>query len=91
MSSEVYSDNWFSTNSATQVFVKIQTNTKLDNIQKQLVTAGNGFCSENERRLFFGLGENTKVDSLVIQWPSGIRQIIRHPAIDQEHKITETK
>ncbi len=36
MSSEVYSDNWFSTNSATQVFVKIQTNTKLDNIQKQL-------------------------------------------------------
>ena len=61
------------------------------NIQKQLITAGNGFCSENERRLFFGLGENTKVDSLVIQWPSGIRQVIKQPAIDQDHQIAETK
>ncbi|WP_445956907.1 ABC transporter permease, partial [Yeosuana sp.] len=36
MGKQVYSDSWSSTNSATQVFVKIQTNVILENIQKQL-------------------------------------------------------
>ena len=60
-------------------------------IQKQVVTGGNGFCSENQRRLFYGLGKNAKIDSLVINWPSGQYQVIRHPSVDQYHKITEPK
>jgi hypothetical protein len=31
----------------------------------------------------FGLGKTTKIDSLVIFWPNGKKQLIHHPAINQ--------
>ena len=57
--------------------------------QLQVVTGGVGFASENDRRLHFGLGATTQVDSVVIRWPSGTRQIVAHPAIDQFHVVRE--
>src|SRR5439155_15906394 len=57
--------------------------------QLQVVTGGMGFASENDRRLHFGLGATTRVDSVTIVWPSGTRQTIAHPAIDQFHEIRE--
>jgi len=60
-------------------------------IQTQIVTGGNGFCSENQRRLYFGLDKDTTIDSLVIQWPSGIHQVLDGPVADQYHQVIETK
>jgi hypothetical protein len=37
----------------------------------QAVTGGNGFASESDRRLHFGLGKNPRIDKAVIHWPSG--------------------
>jgi hypothetical protein len=52
--------------------------------QVQEVSGGNGFSSQNDRRLHYGLGAATKIDRIVIRWPSpkGGTQTIEHPAID---------
>ena len=42
--------------------------------QVQEVSGGSGFCSQNQRRLHFGLGEAAAVDKIVIRWPSGATQ-----------------
>jgi len=60
-----------------------------DTRQLQVVTGGVGFASENDRRLHFGLGAATQVDSVVIRWPSGTRQVLDHPRIDQFHEVRE--
>ena len=46
--------------------------------QVQAVTGGNGFASENDRRLHFGLGKNARIDKAVIHWPSGKIQTLEN-------------
>jgi enediyne biosynthesis protein E4 len=46
--------------------------------QVQAVTGGNGFASENDRRLHFGLGRNARIDKAVIHWPSGKIQTLEN-------------
>jgi hypothetical protein len=58
--------------------------------QKQEVSGGSGFCSQNQRRLHFGLGKNAKVEKAVIRWPSGRSQTITAPIIGQIHKVKES-
>lgn len=57
--------------------------------QRRVVDGGSGFASQNDRRLHFGLGNREWVDRLVIQWPSGERQIVTRPPIDTLITITE--
>jgi hypothetical protein len=57
--------------------------------QAQVVTGGIGFCSQNQRRLQFGLGDAMHVDQVTIIWPGGKRQFIESPAINRLYKITE--
>ncbi len=59
--------------------------------QTQIVTGGIGFSSQNQHRLHFGTGTNTKINRVVILWPSGQVQEIANPAIDQLHIIREPK
>jgi len=56
--------------------------------QRQVVDGGSGFCSQNDRRLHFGLG-NQRLGSVTIQWPSGQTQVLSGLGIDQLHVITE--
>jgi hypothetical protein len=48
-----------------------------------------GFMSSSDRRAHFGLGKESKVDRIEIRWPSGIRQRIDRPAVDQILKVIE--
>ncbi|PYP35663.1 MAG: hypothetical protein DMD48_13990 [Gemmatimonadetes bacterium] len=56
--------------------------------QRQVVDGGMGFCSQNDRRLHFGLG-NQRLGRVTIRWPSGTEQVLAGLAIDQLHVITE--
>ena len=57
--------------------------------QVQTVSGGSGFCSENQRRLHFGLGKNAQVEKVVIRWPSGKTQTMANPPVSQINKIKE--
>jgi len=47
----------------------------------QQLTAGDGYQASNERIVRFGLGEQTEVEKVVIDWPNGTTQILeRVPA-----------
>jgi len=56
--------------------------------QRQVVDGGMGFCSQNDRRLHFGLGNST-LERVTIQWPSGTVQTVGGLAADRLQEITE--
>ncbi len=57
--------------------------------QAQEVSGGSGFCSQNQRRLHFGLGRNPRLEKAVIRWPSGKVQTLEKPAAGRVHTIKE--
>ncbi|MGF1671234.1 MAG: CRTAC1 family protein, partial [Balneolaceae bacterium] len=57
--------------------------------QIQVVSGGNGFSSQNQRPLHFGLGSSNNVDRAVVHWPSGNKQIIESPDILTQHVVVE--
>jgi hypothetical protein len=57
--------------------------------QVQEVSGGNGFSSQNQRRLHYGLGAATAVDRVVIRWPSGRTDTIERPEVDRIHRVRE--
>lgn len=58
-------------------------------VQKQVVTGGIGFNSQNQRRLHFGLGHAPKIDKVEIIWPGGKTETIINPQLNHHHRITE--
>jgi hypothetical protein len=58
--------------------------------QVQQVSGGGGFCSQNQRRLHFGLGNNPHVEKAEIRWPSGKTETIDNPTVGQVYKIKES-
>jgi len=58
--------------------------------QRQVVDGGSGFCSQNDRRLHYGLGSE-RPGRVIIRWPSGRQQIVEGLKADQLHVITEAE
>lgn len=57
--------------------------------QVAVVDGGSGFCSQNERRLLFGLGSVASVDKAVVRWPSGVEQELVAPKVQSYVRVTE--
>jgi hypothetical protein len=57
--------------------------------QLQQVSGGNGFASQNDRRVHFGLGKDPKIDKAVIRWPSGAAQTLNNLAPDRLYTLKE--
>jgi hypothetical protein len=57
--------------------------------QVQEVSGGSGFCSQNQRRLHFGLGTGARVDKVTVRWPSGKVQELARPEVNRVHKVEE--
>ncbi|HKD82619.1 MAG TPA: CRTAC1 family protein [Candidatus Angelobacter sp.] len=62
-----------------------------DGSQSQLVHSGSSYISQSELVLTFGLGQSTKVESLEINWPSGLIDKLTHIDADRTVVITEGK
>src|SRR5215210_7901931 len=58
--------------------------------QVQQVSGGSGFCSQNQRRLHFGVGKNPQIEKAEIRWPSGKIETIEKPSVGQLYKIKES-
>jgi uncharacterized protein YbdZ (MbtH family) len=50
---------------------------------------GGGAGSQNSLKQIFGLGDATVVDSVIIQWPSGYRQVLTNQATNTCNDIVE--
>jgi len=57
--------------------------------QHQCLITNKGFLSSSEPILHFGLGDVQKIDSIILQWPEGKKEILKSVAIDQ--RITWTR
>lgn len=57
--------------------------------QTMSVTSGEGFLSDSEKRLVFGLGEAGSVEKVEIDWPSGLHQVFDVNQIDRYWLIVE--
>ena len=57
--------------------------------QLQAVSGGDGYASQRQRRLHFGLGKASKIDKVEINWPSGRTQTVPNPEADKLNTIRE--
>ncbi len=60
---------------------------------KQIATvrAGSSYLSASDRRVYFGLGNLTKLDEVTVSWPSGKRESFKNLAADMFYTLTEGK
>lgn len=61
-------------------------------IQHRYIASSRGYLSQSELTLTLGLGADTKVDKVTIQWPgknAGPATVLTDLAIDREHKIRQ--
>jgi hypothetical protein len=61
------------------------------NMQTQEISSqsGGGCGSQKSLTLHFGTGNSSKIDSLIIQWPSGITKKIYNLEVNKKYKLTE--
>ncbi|HEU0008138.1 MAG TPA: ASPIC/UnbV domain-containing protein, partial [Terriglobia bacterium] len=55
------------------------------------VTVSVGFLSSSDRRVHFGVGQETSATSIELRWPSGIVQTLTNVPADQVLKIREPR
>ncbi len=54
------------------------------------IQAGDSFCSQNDLlRAHFGLGSATSVDSIIINWSAGVREVLTNVDVNQRITIVE--
>jgi hypothetical protein len=58
-------------------------------IQTREVRSGESYGISNSLQIHFGMGQLTQIDSVVVNWPSGIRDVIYGPALDQYATLYE--
>jgi len=59
--------------------------------QYNMATTAVGYNSSSDKRVHFGLGAATMIDSIELAWPSGIRQVLKNVKPDQVLTIREQK
>ncbi|MBW2230273.1 MAG: CRTAC1 family protein [Deltaproteobacteria bacterium] len=57
--------------------------------QTRVVATGSGYLSGSSLRQHFGLGDATRIDELIVDWPSGERTVLQELAADRLHAIRE--
>ena len=58
-------------------------------VQVDETRSGSSYLSQDDPRLYFGLGPNRSVDRVEITWPSGTRQVLSHLSADRVLEIFE--
>jgi len=52
-------------------------------IQVREVRSGESYGIMNSMQIHFGMGQETQIDSVVVNWPSGTRDVLSQPAVNQ--------
>lgn len=59
--------------------------------QRQWVKSGTSFLSQSSLRPTFGLGSASKIDSIEVLWPNGLRETFPAPGVDRVLSLVEHK
>ena len=54
-------------------------------------SGGGGYLSQDDLRQHFGLGSATKIDKVIIHWPSGVTEELNNLAVDKYYNVLEGK
>ena len=57
--------------------------------REQEVRSGDGYISQSDLRLHFGLGQAAKADKIVIRWPSGLVETLKDLPANQYYVVRE--
>ena len=68
---------------------KLRLTTASGRVLYNHVAVSVGFMSSSDKRVHFGLGQETRIRSLEIRWPSGITQVLKDLTAGQILKIDE--
>ena len=55
----------------------------------KMVSAGSGFLSQHSKELILGLGASQRISQLVVEWPSGARQVFTDVPLNRRLLIEE--
>ena len=69
---------------------RLEAQTAGGKVQQRWLRALSGFKSGDEPVAHFGIGDAKQIDSLVIEWPSGLRQVVENLAVGHRYTITES-
>lgn len=58
--------------------------------QMEAVTTASSYLSSSDKRVHFGLGKESSVQTIEIRWPSGVRQILNNVHGDQVLQVDES-
>ncbi|HEX7070560.1 MAG TPA: ASPIC/UnbV domain-containing protein, partial [Rhodothermales bacterium] len=58
-------------------------------LQRRMVRSGSSYLSQSELPLTFGLGAAVSIDSVVIEWPSGLRQVFADVSVNSAYRLLE--
>jgi photosystem II stability/assembly factor-like uncharacterized protein len=73
-----------------RVKLKITNNEGNPMWQMREISSQTGLLGQNEMIAHFGLGKATSIDSVIVVWPGGNRQIIIPPGINKRISVIET-
>jgi hypothetical protein len=68
----------------------VELNTKKGR-QIRSIVSGEGFLSDSDKRLIFGLGDESNIEKLSILWPSGEKQTLGNLEADRYWQIEENQ
>lgn len=57
--------------------------------QTKTVVSGEGFLSDSDKRIIFGLGGESEIDRIVVKWPNGQEQTVEALSVDRYWLIEE--
>jgi hypothetical protein len=53
-------------------------------------TTAVGYNSSSDKRVHFGLGDATVIDTIELSWPTGVHQALKNVKVDQVLTVTES-
>ena len=56
---------------------------------QRLRKGGESYVSANDPRPLVGLGAIDAIDRIEVRWPGGARTVLKHPAVDATHVVTD--
>jgi hypothetical protein len=68
---------------------KVKLTAASGKVQYGMVTTTAGYQSAQDKRLFFGIGQESAIRKIEISWPDGTRQVVANPPVRKILSITE--